>query len=93
MNYELTIEVLSSNGQKVRKREKKAHPRTPLLRLCKSCVIIAVQPFYRCRQNVRKNITVTVSVRVSAMVRVSLVLLFLHYVSVMVSATVRVSLV
>jgi len=40
-----------------------------------------------------KNITVTVSVRVSAMVRVSLVLLFNITVSVMVSVTVRVSLV
>jgi len=42
---------------------------------------------------VRKNITVTVSVRVSAMVRVSLVLLFCITVSVRVSVTVRVSLV
>ena len=36
--------------------------------------IIAIQPFHWCRQNALKNITVTVSVRVSAMVRVSLVL-------------------
>jgi len=40
-----------------------------------------------------KYITVTVSVRVSAAVRVSLVLLFCITVSVMVSVTVRVSLV
>jgi len=40
-----------------------------------------------------KNITVTVSVRVSAMVRVSLVLLFCITVSVRVNVTVRVSLV
>ena len=40
-----------------------------------------------------KNITVTVSVRVSATVRVSLVLLFCITVSVRVSAMVRVSLV
>ena len=40
-----------------------------------------------------KNITVTVSVRVSATVRVSLVLLFCINVSVRVSVTVRVSLV
>ena len=37
-------------------------------------IIIAIQPFHWCRQNARKNITVTVSVRVSATVRVSLVL-------------------
>ena len=36
--------------------------------------IIAIQPFHWCRQNARKNITVTVSVRVSVTVRVSLVL-------------------
>ena len=36
--------------------------------------IIAIQLFHWCRQNARKNITVTVSVRVSATVRVSLVL-------------------
>ena len=40
-----------------------------------------------------KNITITVSVRVSAMVRASLVLLFCITVSVRVSVTVRVSLV
>ena len=40
-----------------------------------------------------QNITVTVSVRVSAMVRVSLVLLFCITMSVRVSVTVRVSLV
>ena len=36
--------------------------------------IIAIQPFHWCRQNARKNITVTVLVRVSVTVRVSLVL-------------------
>ena len=36
--------------------------------------IIAIQPFHQCRRNARKNITVTVLVRVSATVRVSLVL-------------------
>ena len=35
--------------------------------------IIAIQPFYGCQQNVRKNITVTVSVRLNVAVRVSLV--------------------
>jgi len=35
--------------------------------------IITIQHFYRCRQNARKNIIVTVSVRVSVTVRVSLV--------------------
>ena len=35
--------------------------------------INAVQPFYGCQRNVRKNITVTVSVRVSVTFRVSLV--------------------
>ena len=55
--------------------------------------IIAIQPFHWCRQNARKNITVTASVRVIAMVRVSLVLLFWITVSVRVSVTVRVSLV
>ena len=33
----------------------------------------ATQPFYGCQRNARKNITVTVSVRVSVTVRVSLV--------------------
>ena len=36
--------------------------------------IIAISPFYWCQRNARKNITVTVSVRVSVTVRVSLVL-------------------
>jgi len=36
--------------------------------------IIAIQPFHWCRQNARKKYLVTVSVRVSVMVRVSLVL-------------------
>jgi len=35
--------------------------------------INAIQLFYGCQRNARKNITVTVSVRVSATVRVSLV--------------------
>jgi len=35
-------------------------------------IAIAIQPFHWCRQNVRKNITATVSVRVSATVRLSL---------------------
>ena len=55
--------------------------------------IIAIQPFHWCRQNARKNIKVTVSVRVSAAVRVSLVLFFCITVSVRVSVTVRASLV
>ena len=55
--------------------------------------IIAIQPFHCCRQNAHKNITITVLVRVSTMVRVTLVLLFCITVSVRVSVTVRVSLV
>ena len=55
--------------------------------------IIAIQPFYGCQRNVRKNITVTVSVRVSVLVRASLVWLCCITVSVRVSVTVRVSLV
>ena len=35
--------------------------------------INAIQPFYGCQRNVRKNITLTVSVRVSVTVKVSLV--------------------
>jgi len=35
--------------------------------------IIAIQPFYGCQRNARKNITVTVSVMVSVTVSVSLV--------------------
>ena len=34
--------------------------------------VTAIQPLYRCQRNARKNITITVSVRVSVMVRVSL---------------------
>jgi len=41
--------------------------------------INAIQPFYGCQQNARKNITVTVSVRVSVMVRVSLVWCHRHF--------------
>ena len=35
IKYELTIEFLSANGYKFRKREKRAHARTPLPRLRK----------------------------------------------------------
>ena len=72
-----TMNSLSNSCQQTGKKSengKKGPTHEP--RYCasaKSCVIIAVQPFYRCRQNARKNITVAVSVRVSVMVRVSLI--------------------
>ena len=39
----------------------------------KTPFINAIQPFYGCQRNARKNITITVLVRVSVTVRVSLV--------------------
>ena len=84
--------LLVSKPVKSQKTEKGAHK--PRYRAsAKNSFIIAIQPFHWCRQNAHKNITITVSVRVSAMVRVSLVLLFCITVSVRVSVTVRVSLV
>jgi len=63
-------------SKRVKSQKTKKGP-THELRYCayaKIYFIIAIQTFHRCRQNVRKNITVTVSVRVSVTVRVSLVL-------------------
>jgi len=86
--------ILLSNRVKSHKTEKIRPTLKPRYRAsAKISFIIAIQPFHWCRQNARKNITVTVSVRVIAMVRVSLVLLFWITVSVRVSVTVRVSLV
>ena len=63
------------NSKISQKTEKNGPTHKPRHRaFAKIFFIIAIQPFHWCRQNPRKNITVTVSVRVSATVRVSLVL-------------------
>ena len=49
-------------GKKSKNGKNRAHPQTPLS--AKISFIIAIQPFYWCQRNARKNITVTVSVRV-----------------------------
>ena len=74
IKYELTIEVLSANGQKSQKTDKSGPIHKPRYRAsAKISFIIVIQPFYGCQRNARKYITVTVSVRVSVTVRVSLV--------------------
>jgi len=74
------MNLLSNSCQqtgKSQKTEKNGPTHKPRYRAsAKISFIIAIQPFHWCRQNARKNITVTVSVRVSATVRVSLVSLF-----------------
>ena len=69
IKYKLTIEFLSANG-KNRPTHKPRYRAS-----AKISFIIAIQPFYGCQRNTRKkckNITITVSVRVSATIRVSL---------------------
>ena len=66
--------ILVSKRVKIRKRKKRPSHKSRYRASAKISFIIAIEPFYLCRQNARKNITVTVSVRVSATVRVSLVL-------------------
>jgi len=66
--------ILISQRVKSQKTEKDGPTHKP--RYCASAkisFIIVIQPFHWCRQNARKNITITVSVRVSVTVRVSLV--------------------
>jgi len=68
--------ILVSKRVQSQKTEKTGPPTNPATAPpAKISFIIAIQPFHWCRQNARKNITDTVSVRVSATVRVSLVLL------------------
>ena len=64
IKYKLTIEFLSANGYKFRKPGKNGPSHEPRSRAsAKFFIIIAIQPFYGCQRNARKNITVTVSVR------------------------------
>jgi len=66
--------ILVSKRVKSQKTEKIGPTHEPRFRASgKISFIIAIQPFYWCQLNARKNITVAVSVRVSATVRVSLV--------------------
>jgi len=71
------MNLLSNSCQQTGKKsenEKNGPTQEPRCRASgKISFIIAIQPFYLCQRNARKNITVTVSVRVSATVRVSLV--------------------
>ena len=60
-------------GKKSKNGKKRPHPQTPLPRLGENFFHYCDISFYWCQQNARKNITVTVSVRVSVTVRVSLV--------------------
>jgi len=57
-------------GKKSENGKKRAHPRIPLPRLRKNFCYYSDTTFV-CQRNVRKNITVTVLVRVSATVSVS----------------------
>jgi len=67
--------ILVRKRVKSQKTEKIRPTHKPRYRAsAKISFIIAIQPFHWCRQNARKNITVTVSVRVSVTVRVSFVL-------------------
>ena len=75
-------------GKKSENGKKRPHPQTPLPRLGENFFLLIGVNEMRV-----KNITVTVSVRVSVTVRVSLVLFVCITVSVRVSAMVRVSLV
>ena len=70
MNLLSYYRIFVSKQAKSQKTEKTGPPTNP----AKISFIIAIQPLHWCRQNARKNITVTVSVRVSDTVRVSLVL-------------------
>jgi len=55
IKYELTIEFLSANGQKVKKR-KNGPTHDPRYRAsAKISFIIAIQPFYGCQRNARKK--------------------------------------
>jgi len=72
IRYELTI-ALSANRQKVSKREKNWPIHEPRYRASTKIYFIIAIPFCGCQRNARKNITVTVLVRVSVTVRVSLV--------------------
>jgi len=71
------MNLLSNSCQQMGKKsenEKKRPIHEPRYRASANIFfVIAIQPFYRCQQNARKNITVIVSVRVSITVRVSLV--------------------
>jgi len=65
------MNLLVSKQVKSQKTEKSGPTHKPRYRAStKIYLIIAIQSFYGCQRNARKNITVTVSVRVSATVRV-----------------------
>ena len=80
IKYELTIKLLSANGQKSRKQKKSGPPTNPANAPPQKFLLLLRYNLFIGVDKMRvKNITVTVSVRVSATVRISLVLLFLHY--------------
>ena len=59
--------ILVSKRVISQKKEKTGPPTNPATG--KISFIIVIQPFYWCQQNARKNITVTVSIRVSVTIR------------------------
>ena len=69
----LLLNSCQQMGKKSENWKKRANPRNPATAPLQKFFIIAIQPFYGCQRNAHKNITITVSVRVSVTVRVSLV--------------------
>jgi len=55
IKYELTIEFLLANGQKVRKWKKGSTHKPRYCASAKISFTIAIQLFYRCRRNARKK--------------------------------------